>query len=138
MPVLVIDIKGDLPNLLLRFPELSAEKLVPWVEGNAPPSDTRSAHERAAALAETHQKGRMGWDITENALKSYAELWAALDAQPDASAAEVARLVGCAYETTRSVAEDFRTARAAAALVGSAAYGSARVESSDTLLDFVK
>jgi hypothetical protein len=41
-----------------------------------------------------------------------ADVWAALDAHPTASAAEVARMVGCAYETARSVAEDFHTARA--------------------------
>jgi DNA helicase HerA-like ATPase len=27
VPVLIIDVKGDLPNLLLRFPQLSAEAL---------------------------------------------------------------------------------------------------------------
>jgi hypothetical protein len=42
---------------------------LPWVEGNAPPSDTRTPPERAAALAETHKKGLMGWDITESAVR---------------------------------------------------------------------
>lgn len=50
-----------------------------------------------------------------------ADVWAALDESPDESAAEIARRVGCAYETARSVAEDWRIARAAAALAGSAA-----------------
>ena len=35
IPVLVIDVKGDLPNLLLRFPTFSAEPLLPWVDGAA-------------------------------------------------------------------------------------------------------
>jgi hypothetical protein len=43
-----------------------------------------------------------------------ADVWAALDGQPDATAAEVARKVGCAYETARAVAEDWHLARAAA------------------------
>jgi len=42
-----------------------------------------------------------------------ADVWAALDREPEASAAEIARRVGCAYETARSVAEDWKTARLA-------------------------
>jgi DNA helicase HerA-like ATPase len=30
IPVLMIDVKGDLPNLLLTFPELSAAEFAPW------------------------------------------------------------------------------------------------------------
>jgi len=42
-----------------------------------------------------------------------ADVWAALDRDRQASAAEIARRVGCAYETARSVAEDWKTARLA-------------------------
>ena len=31
VPVLVIDPKGDISNLLLTFPELSAEEFLPWI-----------------------------------------------------------------------------------------------------------
>src|SRR5262245_59132836 len=34
VPVLVIDVKGDLPNLLLAFPSFAAEELAPWVESS--------------------------------------------------------------------------------------------------------
>lgn len=54
-----------------------------------------------------------------------ADVWTALDADPDATPAEVARRVGCAYETARNIAQDFHivsdVARArfpAAALAG--------------------
>jgi hypothetical protein len=40
-----------------------------------------------------------------------ADVWAALDEQPDATAAEVARVVGCAYETARSVGKDWALAQ---------------------------
>jgi hypothetical protein len=40
-------------------------------------------------------------------------VWIALDQEPGASAAEIARRVGCAYETARSVQEDWRIVRAA-------------------------
>jgi hypothetical protein len=36
IPCLVIDPKGDLGNLLLTFPGLSAEEFAPWVEGDDP------------------------------------------------------------------------------------------------------
>src|SRR5689334_12275952 len=32
IPVLVIDVKGDLPNLLLAVPSFAPEALAPWVE----------------------------------------------------------------------------------------------------------
>jgi hypothetical protein len=44
-----------------------------------------------------------------------ADVWAALDAHPHATVAEIARHAACAYETARSVAEDWRIAQAAAA-----------------------
>jgi hypothetical protein len=40
-----------------------------------------------------------------------ADVWAALDEQPDATPAQVARVVGCAYETARSVAKDWALAQ---------------------------
>ena len=33
VPVLVIDVKGDLPNLLLAFPSFDPEPIAPWVDG---------------------------------------------------------------------------------------------------------
>lgn len=42
-----------------------------------------------------------------------ADVWAALDHDPNATVAEIARRVGCAYETARSVAADWNTARLA-------------------------
>src|SRR5687767_7655218 len=37
VPVLMIDVKGDLPNLLLAFPTLSADAFLPWLQGNLSP-----------------------------------------------------------------------------------------------------
>ncbi len=42
-----------------------------------------------------------------------ADVWAALDDDPKATPAAIARRVGCAYETARAVAEDWTTARLA-------------------------
>jgi hypothetical protein len=52
VPALVIDPKGDLGNLLLTFPDLSAESFAPWVEGADP-----------AQVAATWKEGLAGWGI---------------------------------------------------------------------------
>jgi hypothetical protein len=51
-PVILIDPKGDLTNLALRFPNLSAAEFAPWVEGTDP-----------AAVAQQWKDGLAGWDI---------------------------------------------------------------------------
>jgi hypothetical protein len=57
--------------VILRFPELTPELLVPWVEGHAAPADTRTPLQRAAALAESHGQGLMGWDLGPQAIGNY-------------------------------------------------------------------
>ncbi len=60
VPTVVIDVKGDLPNLLLAFPSCDAAPLAPWIEmereGLGPEEVAARAAElaqqRAAALAE--------------------------------------------------------------------------------------
>src|SRR5512133_1346396 len=39
IPTLIIDVKGDLPNLLLSFPRFDPGDLVPWVEPAAATDD---------------------------------------------------------------------------------------------------
>ena len=53
VPVLALDLKGDLTNLLLQFPELAAEDFAPWVPAGADP----------AAVAATWGKGLAEWGI---------------------------------------------------------------------------
>src|SRR5664279_5696274 len=63
IPVLVIDVKGDLPNLLLAFPDFDPGRFLPWVEGCAAPDDTRSPEAIAQALAEQCRTGLEAWRI---------------------------------------------------------------------------
>src|ERR1051325_9784324 len=42
VPVLMIDVKGDLPDLLLAFPSFSADELAPWVDDLLEPGDDRT------------------------------------------------------------------------------------------------
>src|SRR4051794_8231285 len=55
VPVLMIDVKGDLPNLLLTFPTFAAAEFLPWAVAAAPATDGRSAEEIAQELAAERQ-----------------------------------------------------------------------------------
>jgi hypothetical protein len=71
VPVLMIDVKGDLPNLLLSFPDLEPHHLVPWVEGTKAPGDQRSAVDLAAAIAEERKKALGSWGIGDTELSAF-------------------------------------------------------------------
>src|SRR5205085_1115718 len=41
IPVLALDVKGDMPNLLLAFPSFTPRRIKPWALAMAEPNDTR-------------------------------------------------------------------------------------------------
>ena len=59
IPTLVLDPKGDLGNLLLAFPNLSAESFAPWVEGADP-----------AEVATAWREGLTSWGIDGTRLQA--------------------------------------------------------------------
>ncbi len=63
IPVIAIDPKGDLTNLLLTFPQLRPEDFAPWIN----PDDARRAGSEPAAyahvVADQWRKGLSAWDI---------------------------------------------------------------------------
>ncbi len=71
VPALVIDVKGDLPNLLLRFPGFGSEALLPWVDPGARPGEPRSPAELAAALAGERRDALTPWGFTEEVMGRY-------------------------------------------------------------------
>ena len=70
VPTLIIDVKGDLPNLTLAFPEFAPSRLLPWVE--QAPSDPRQRDELALVLAEQRRNSLTAWGIDEAAVAHYA------------------------------------------------------------------
>src|SRR6266511_1268115 len=72
VPVLVIDVKGDLPNLLLTFPTFASSELVPWADASAPATDARSPEAIADELANERQKALSAWGIGEADLLAFA------------------------------------------------------------------
>src|SRR4051812_1831064 len=71
VPVLMIDIKGDLPNLLLTFPTFAASEFLPWAEAAAPASDARPPEQIAQELAEERRHGLSEWNIGEPELAEF-------------------------------------------------------------------
>jgi hypothetical protein len=113
IPCLVVDVKGDLPNLLLRFPHPTAEALIPWVEHHAAPNDTRTSRQRAEALAETHTKGLMSWDLTESAVAAYTESSDVRVITPGSSAGELLHVLSSLERRSSRWDSDPESARAA-------------------------
>ncbi|WP_437283250.1 helicase HerA-like domain-containing protein [Sorangium sp. So ce375] len=57
VPVLMVDVKGDLPNLLFTFPELSPAEFEPWIDPSAAARDGRSTADVAGGLAARWRDG---------------------------------------------------------------------------------
>jgi len=64
IPAIVIDPKGDMPNLLLTFPELRMEDFVPWINEDDARKKELSAEEYARKQAEMWKNGLAGWGQT--------------------------------------------------------------------------
>ncbi|MBT8096846.1 MAG: DUF87 domain-containing protein [Woeseia sp.] len=61
IPVIAIDPKGDLGNLMLTFPKLKAEDFRPWINERAALDQGQTPDEFAAAQAALWKKGLKGW-----------------------------------------------------------------------------
>jgi len=63
LPLLVVDPKGDVTNLLLTFPELRPEDFQPWVDPAKAQRDGLSVAEYAGKIAARWRKGLGEWGI---------------------------------------------------------------------------
>ena len=61
VPVIAIDPKGDLGNLLLTFPGLRPADFEPWVDAQSAGAAGQTVPEFAASQAETWRKGLADW-----------------------------------------------------------------------------
>jgi hypothetical protein len=61
IPVIAVDPKGDLPNLLLNFPQLRADDFRPWVNEQDAVLQGLTPDEFAAKQAKTWRKGLAEW-----------------------------------------------------------------------------
>ena len=73
VPSIVIDPKGDLPNLLLTFPDLQANDFLPWINQDDAQKKNLSPAEYASAQAETWKKGLAEWGQDGTRIKRLRE-----------------------------------------------------------------
>jgi Helicase HerA, central domain len=62
LPALIVDVKGDMANLLLQFPELRAQDFEPWIDPGEAAREGRSVPEHAQKTADLWKKGLAGFD----------------------------------------------------------------------------
>ena len=77
IPVLVIDVKGDLPNLLLSFPGFDPNDLAPWVDEG-----------EAQAVSEQREQTLAGWGLDRAAVAAFREKTLVRVLTPGATAGE--------------------------------------------------
>ncbi|MCA9816850.1 MAG: DUF87 domain-containing protein [Cyanobacteria bacterium HKST-UBA01] len=69
IPVIAIDPKGDLGNLLLTFPNLSPEEFAPWVSDEEAKRKNLSTSDFARDQAQLWQKGLASWGQDADRIK---------------------------------------------------------------------
>lgn len=73
IPAIVIDPKGDISNLLLTFPGLSAEEFLPWIDEGQAHRKGLSNEEFAKEEAEKWKNGLAGWGQDGDRIKRMRE-----------------------------------------------------------------
>ncbi|MBL9114451.1 MAG: ATP-binding protein [Verrucomicrobiaceae bacterium] len=73
IPVIAIDPKGDIGNLMFTFPELSGEKLKPWVNEDDARRKSMSVDDYANAQADLWKKGLGEWGQSQERIKKLRE-----------------------------------------------------------------
>ncbi len=73
IPVLAIDPKGDLANLLLTFPSLAAAEFQPWIDTRDSAASGLTPEAFAATQAETWRSGLAEWQQDGGRIKRFRE-----------------------------------------------------------------
>ena len=73
IPVIAIDPKGDLGNLMLSFPDLKPEDFLPWVSQEEADKKGMSLEDYAKSTAELWKNGLFSWDEDGERIKLYKD-----------------------------------------------------------------
>ena len=120
VPVLAIDPKGDLTNLLLTFPDLAPSDFAPWVDEGEASRKQMTVDAYAADIAKRWKAGLAEWDQDGSRI---ARLRAAAEVRvytPGSRAATPLAILGQTGQSRHETAEDAqgRIAATAAGLLG--------------------
>ena len=89
VPVLMFDVKGDLPNLLLSFPALSADDFLPWIDDEAARRAGKNAAEVAMETAARWRAGLQRYDLGPDDVAAFAKCVAPRVITPGTHAGEM-------------------------------------------------
>lgn len=93
VPTLVVDVKGDLPNLLLAFPSFDPDLMKPWIEPSGGGAGGPPVSERARQLAAARRQALGEWSIGERELGRYARTTSVRVLTPGSSAGELVHVL---------------------------------------------
>ncbi|MFO0613179.1 MAG: helicase HerA-like domain-containing protein [Polyangiaceae bacterium] len=113
VPVLVIDVKGDLPNLLLTFADFQPSSLRPWVELGPRDRGPSALDALASQLAEERRAGLAAWAITEREIADYTSRACVRVITPGADAGELLHVLSSLERRSDRWDVDAEGARAA-------------------------
>lgn len=71
IPAIIIDPKGDLGNLLLTFPHLSAEEFKPWVDQASAEKNEMNINEYSEYVAKTWKEGLATWGESAERIQKF-------------------------------------------------------------------
>ncbi|GAB4467977.1 MAG: DUF87 domain-containing protein [Anaerolineae bacterium] len=71
IPLLIIDPKGDITNMLLAFPDLTPEHFKPWLSPDAARWTEQDQEQLARTVAERWRSGLAEWGITNERIQDY-------------------------------------------------------------------
>ncbi len=113
VPVLCVDVKGDMANLLLAFPDFAPQTLVPWVELSPTMKGDNPREALAARLAEDRRKGLGAWGIDLQTLLDYRQRTHVRVLTPGADAGELLHVLSSLERRSARWDDDVEGARAA-------------------------
>ena len=73
IPAIVIDPKGDIPNLLLTFPDLAPDNFRPWINEDDAQKKGITPDEHAAKTADLWKNGLASWGQGPNRIQSFRD-----------------------------------------------------------------
>ncbi len=111
VPVLVIDVKGDLPNLLLSFPNFGANWLMPWASGCASPTDDRLVEQIATELAQERERNLGAWGLGADQLADFCNKTQMRVITPGATAGELLHVLSSLERRSARWDNDLESAR---------------------------
>lgn len=112
IPVLIVDVKGDLPNLFLTFPRLAPEDFEPWVDEAAAARAGRTTADEASAIASRWRSGLATSGLGPDDVAALASGIAPRLITPGSTAGEPLHVLSALEQPSRLWQEDEELAQA--------------------------